>query len=163
MEGWAALTSPPVKERAPLPVIPAVQSSENRVQDLFGNRPRQPPVRFPRTATAPLVAPKAAAIGMSAMDMGNMMVKVLEAQAKANLALHESYRTNMRENIRLTGTAVVATGSSKDARLTESKLRILRACSGQDNGLPFTSLKLYVEVEREGSAKDTFGRCTGWQ
>ncbi len=80
---------------------------------------------FPRAATAPLVAPQAAATGMNATDMGNMMVKVLKAQAKANLALHESYQTNMRENIRLTGTVVVGTGSSKDIRLTRSKLRIL--------------------------------------
>jgi hypothetical protein len=157
MEAWAALTSPPVKEHAPLPVIPAVQSPENRVRDLFCNRPRQPLVRFPRAATAPLVAPKAAAIGMSAMDMGNMMVKVFEAQATANLALHESYQTDMRKNIRLTSTAVVATGSSKDARLTESKLRILQACLGHNDGLPFTLLKLYVGVEREGGTKDTFG------
>ncbi len=93
--------------------------------DLFGNRPRGPAVIFPRAATAPLVAPQAATIGMNAMDMGNMMVKDLEAQGKANLALHEGYQTNMHKNIRLMGTAVVATGSSKDARLTESKLRVL--------------------------------------
>ncbi len=140
-----------------MPVIPVVQSPENRVQDLFGNRPRQPAVIFPRAATAPLVAPQAAVIGMNAMDMSNMMVKVLEAQAKVNLALHKSYRTNMRKNIRLTGTAVVATGSSKDARLTESKLRIFQACSGHDDGLPFTPSKLYIKVEREGGAKVTFG------
>jgi hypothetical protein len=79
VEASAALTFPPVKERAPSPVIPAVQSSENRVRDLFGNRPWRPAVRFLRAATAPLVAPKAAAIGMSAMDMGDMMVKVLKA------------------------------------------------------------------------------------
>jgi hypothetical protein len=157
VEAWAALTSPPVEERAPSPVIPVVQSPENRVQDLFGNRPRQPAVTFPRAATAPLVAPKAAAIGMSAMDMGDMMVKVLKAQAKANLALHKSYQNDMRENIRLTGTAVAATGASKDTRLTKSKLRILRACSGHDDVLPFTPLKLYVKVEREGGTKDTFG------
>ncbi len=83
---------------------------------------------------------------MPEMDMGNMMVKVIEAQAKANLALHESYRANLHENIRLTGTAVVATGASKDARLTESKLRILRACTGEDDGLPFVPSKFYVEV-----------------
>ncbi len=157
-EAWAALTSLPVKERAPLPVIPVVQSPENRVRDQFGNRPQRPAVRFPQAATAPLVAPKAAAIGMSAMDMGDMMVKVLKAQVKANLALHESYQTDMCKNIRLTGTAVVATGSSKDTRLTESKLRILRVCSGHNDGLPFTLSKLYIKVEREGGAKDTFHR-----
>jgi hypothetical protein len=156
-EAWAALTSPPVKECAPLQVIPVVQSPKNRVRDLFGNQPRQPAVIFPRAATAPLVAPQAAAIGMNAMDMGDMMVKVLKAQAKANLALHKSYQTDMHKNIRLTGPAVVATGSSKDARLTESKLRILRACSGHDDGLPFTPSKLYIKVEKEGGAKDTFG------
>jgi len=64
----------------------------------------------------------------------------------------------MRENIRLTGTAVVATGASKDTRLTESKLRILRACTGEDDGLPFIPSKFYLEVEREGGNKDTVGR-----
>ncbi len=95
---------------------------------------------------------------MPEMDMGDMMVKVIKAQAKASLALHKSYRTNLRENIRLTGTAVVATGASKDARLTESKLRILRACTREDDGIPFVPSKFYVEVEQEGGNKDTVGR-----
>ncbi len=95
---------------------------------------------------------------MPEMDMGNMMVKVIEVQVKASLTLHESYRANLRENIRLTGTAVVATGASKDARLTESKLRILRACTREDDGLPFVPSKFYVKVEREGGNKDMIGR-----
>ncbi len=153
-EAWAAHISPPVEERAPLP---AVQSPEKRVRDLFGNRVQQPAVVFSWAAMALLVAPQAATSGMNASDMGNMMVKVLKVQARANLVLHQSYQTNMLKNIRLTGTAVVATGSSKDARLTKSKLRIFQACSGHDDGLPFIPLKLYVKVEREGGAKDTFG------
>jgi hypothetical protein len=124
-EAWAACTLPPVKEHAPLP---AVQSSEKRVHDLFGNRPRRPAVVFSWAATAPSVAPQSAKSGMNVSDKGDMMVKVLEVQARANLLLHQRYQTDMLENIRLTGTAVVATGSSKDARLTKSKLRILQAC-----------------------------------
>ncbi len=74
-----------------------------------------------------------------------MMVKVIKVQAKASLALHESYHADLRENIRLTGTAVVATGALKDARLTESKLRILWACTGDDDGLPFVPSKFYIK------------------
>jgi hypothetical protein len=153
-EAWAAHISPPVKERAP---SPAVQSPEKRVRELFGNWPWQPAVVFSRAATAPSVAPQAATSGMNVSDMGDMMVKILEAQARANLVLHQSYQTNMLKNIRLTGTAVVATGSSKEACLTKSKLRILQVCLGHNNGLPFIPLKLYIKVEREDGAKDTFG------
>ncbi len=95
---------------------------------------------------------------MPEMVMGDMMVKVIKAQAKASLALHESYHANLHENIRLTGTVVVATGASKDARLTESKLRILWACTGEDDRLPFVPSKFFVEVEGEGGNKDTIRR-----
>ena len=126
---------------------------EDRVKNLFGSRPRRPGVTIPRAPATP----PARGHGHD-RELGDTLVRVIEAQAKANLALHESFRTDLRENIRLTGAAVVASGGSKDSRLTESKLRILRACSGEDDGQPFTPSKFYVEVEREGCNKDTVGR-----
>ena len=132
-EAWKMHQPPAVGERAPSPVPQVVQSPEMKVRDLFGNRPRRPGVTIARAATAPVNPPPTARRSMPEMDMGDMMVKVIEVQTKASLALHESYRADLRENIRLTGTAVVATGASKDALLTESKLRILRACTGEDD------------------------------
>ena len=80
------------------------------------------------------------------------MVKIMEAQAESSLRLHK----NLLENIRVTGAAVGATGTTRDARLSEAELKILQACAGQDDGLPFTPIKLYLEVDREGGTTDTF-------
>ena len=76
----------------------------------------------------------------------------MEAQAESSLWLHK----NLLANIHVTGAAVGATGTTRDARLLEAKLRILQACAGQDDGLPFTPSKLYLEVDREGETTDTF-------
>jgi hypothetical protein len=45
----------------------------------------------------------------------------------------------------------------KEAPLTESKLRILRACTGfKDNASLFSLLQLYVDADLEGGTMDTF-------
>ncbi len=44
-------------------------------------------------------------------------------------------------------TAVSTTGTIKEAKLTESKLRILRVCSGEDDRSLFVLLKVYAEVD----------------
>jgi hypothetical protein len=54
------------------------------------------------------------------------------------------------------GAAVGAMGTTRDARLSDAKLRILQACAGRDDGLPFVPSKLYLEVNREGGTTDTF-------
>ncbi len=69
-------------------------------------------------------------------DMGgitDLLVQVLRAQADSNFTMHQSFQTTMLENIRATGTTVSTTGTIKEAKLTESKLRILQACSGEDD------------------------------
>jgi hypothetical protein len=85
-------------------------------------------------------------------NLGAIMVNIMEAQAESSLRLHK----NLLKNIRATGAAVGATGSTRDARLSEAKLRILQACAGQDDSLPFTPSKLYLEVDQEGGTTDTF-------
>jgi hypothetical protein len=87
-------------------------------------------------------------------DLGSIMVKILESQAESSLCLHK----NLLENIRVMGAAVGATGTTRDARLSDAKLRILKACTGWDDGLPFVPSKLYLEVDREGGTMDTFSR-----
>jgi hypothetical protein len=82
------------------------------------------------------------------------MVKILEAQAEASLRLH----LNLLENFRVTSAAVGATGTTRDARLSDAKLWILQACAGGgDDGL-FVPSKLYLEVDRERGTTETFSR-----
>jgi len=87
-------------------------------------------------------------------DLGFIMVKILEAQSEANLRLHQ----NLMENFRVTSAAVGATGTTRDARLSDAKLRILQACAGHDDGRPFVPSKLYLGVNRDGGTTDTFSR-----
>jgi hypothetical protein len=82
------------------------------------------------------------------------MVKILESQAESSLCLHQ----NLLDNIRVTSAAVGATGTTRDALLSDTKLRILQACTGRDNGLSFVLSKLYLKVEWEGGTTDTFSR-----
>jgi hypothetical protein len=61
------------------------------------------------------------------------------------------------ENIQATSIAVVATGTTKEACLTDSKLRILCACSGfKEDAVIFSPLQLYLDANREGGMTDTF-------
>jgi hypothetical protein len=56
------------------------------------------------------------------------------------------------------GAAVGVTKTTRDARLSDAKLRILQACAGRDDSLPFVPSKLYLKVDREGGTMDTFSR-----
>jgi hypothetical protein len=87
-------------------------------------------------------------------DLGSIMVKILKTQSEANLRLHQ----NLMENFRVTSVAVGATGTTRDARLSDAKLRILQACTGHDDGGPFVPSKLYLEVDQDGGTTHTFGR-----
>jgi hypothetical protein len=82
------------------------------------------------------------------------MVKILEAQAEASLRLHR----NLLENFRATSVAVGATGTTRDARLSDAKLRILQACTGRGDDGPFVPSKLYLKVDQEGGTTETFSR-----
>ncbi len=56
------------------------------------------------------------------------------------------------------GAAIGAPRTTRDARLSDVKLRILQACAGRNDGLPFVPSKLHLEVNREGGTTDTFSR-----
>jgi hypothetical protein len=86
--------------------------------------------------------------------LGSIMVKILKAQAESSLHLH----LNLLENIPATGAAVGATGTTRDAGLSDAKLRILHACTGKDNGLLFVLSKLYLKVNQERWTTDTFSQ-----
>jgi hypothetical protein len=61
------------------------------------------------------------------------------------------------KNIQATGIAVVATGTTKEAHLMDSKLRILHVCSGfKEDAALFSPLQLYLDADREGAMRDTF-------
>ena len=128
-------------------------------RDLFGQRKKRHAGHPMRQATtqdsrAPTSPTRAAPVDVAAGGLGSIMVQILEAQSEANLKLHQ----NLMEHIRVTSAAVGATGTTRDARLSEAKLRILQACAGHDDGGPFLPSKLYLEVERDGGTTDTFGR-----
>jgi hypothetical protein len=77
-------------------------------------------------------------------DLGSIVVKILESQAKSSLCLYQ----NLLDDIWVTSATVGATGTTRDARLSDVMLRILQACAGRDDGLPFVPSKLYLEVDR---------------
>ncbi len=72
---------------------------------------------------------------------------MLKAQAESSFAMHQSFQATMLESIRATGTVVSTTGTIKEAKLTKSKLRILRACSGEDDRSLFVLSKVYTKVD----------------
>jgi hypothetical protein len=51
---------------------------------------------------------------------------------------------------------VSASGAMKEAKLTESKIKILRACSGEDDESLFVLPKVYSEVDWEGHTTDNY-------
>jgi hypothetical protein len=86
----------------------------------------------------------------------DLLVQVLRAQADSNFAMHQLFQTLMLENIWATGTAVSTTGTIKEAKLTESKLRILQACSGEDDRSLLVLFKVHAEVDQEGHTTDNY-------
>jgi hypothetical protein len=162
-EAWARHLDP--VEQAPLdpedPLPPAALSPSAQLQDLFGQQRRRHTGGPARVATTPRrrsppssLQPhlQSAKTGMELGDLGSIMARILDSQAKSSLCLHK----NLLENIRVMGAAVGATGTTRDARLSDAKLRILQAYAGRDDGLPFVPSKLYLEVDREGGTTDTF-------
>ena len=146
-----------VDQSDPLP--PETPSPSAQFKNLFGQRKKRHAGHSTRPATtqdsrAPTYPIQAAPVDAAAGDLGSIMVKILEAQSEANLRLHR----NLMENFRVTSAAVGATGTTRDARLSDAKLRILQACAGHDDGGPFVPSKLYLEVDRDGGTTDTFSR-----
>jgi hypothetical protein len=86
-------------------------------------------------------------------DLGPLVSEILKAQAESNLQLHQRFQTNMLANIRATSTALAATGSGKESKLSDSKLRILQACSGHGNLPSFVLSKFYAELDKIGSRR----------
>ena len=161
-EAWARHSGPGkqahVDQSDPLP--PATPSPSAQFKDLFGKLQKRHAGHHPtRTATtrdsrAPISPIQLAPLDTAVGDLGPIMVKILEAQSEANLRLHQ----NLMENFRVTSAAVGAMGTTRDARLSDAKLRILQACAGHDDGGPFVPSKLYLEVDRDGGSTVTFSR-----
>ncbi len=92
-------------------------------------------------------------------DMGSildLLVQVMRAQAESMLTMHQSFQTTLLENIRVTGVAVSATGAVKEAKLTKSKIKILHACSGEDDESLFVLPKVYSKMDWEGHMTDNY-------
>jgi hypothetical protein len=120
-----------------------------------------------RTMVAPAAARPAAALtatalaspaGFTLADLGPLVTRILQAQAESNLQLHQSFQTNMLANIRSTATALVATGGSKESKLSDTKLRILQACLGHGDLPTFVLSKFYAELDKDGITADNCGR-----
>ncbi len=127
--------------------------------DIFYARPRCQAVTFP-----PPQQNGSASTQWSHHDtttnmlaFGNIIVKVLQSQATQNLRWHQESQMVLLKNIQATGIAVAATGTTKEARLTDSKLRILHTCSRFEvDAVLLSPLQLYLEANREGGMTDTF-------
>jgi hypothetical protein len=105
--------------------------------------------------------PSADKLGQLPEDMGSiagLLVQVMRAQAESTLTMHQLFQTTLLENIRVTGVAVSATGAVKEAKLTESKIKILHACSGEDNESLFVLPKVYSKVDWDGHTRDNYSR-----
>ncbi len=72
------------------------------------------------------------------------------------LIMHQLFQTTLPENIRATGVAVSAMGAVKEAKLTESKIKILHVCSREDNKSLFVLPKVYSKVDQEGHTTDNY-------
>ena len=160
-EAWARHSEPEkqvhMDQSDPLP--PATLSPSAQLKDQFGQRQKQHAGHPAHTATtqdsrAPTPPIQSATADTAVGDLGSIMVRIFEAQSKANLRLHQ----NLMENFRVTSAAVGATVTTRDARLSDAKLRILQKCSGHEDGGPFVPSKLYLEVDRDGGTTDTFSR-----
>ncbi len=90
-------------------------------------------------------------------NLGPLVSEILKAQAESNLQLHQSFQTNMLANIQATSTALAATGSGKESKLSDSKLRILQACSGHGDLPSFVLSKFYAELDKNGITSDNCG------
>ncbi len=133
-DAWAKHSEPVEQEHSDQdePLSLAEWAPLAHLNNLCGQRQK----RQPREPTRPAMehdscfipAPhgQPAKAGMEGGDLGSIMVKILEAQAEASLCLHR----NLLENFWATSAAVGATGTTRDARLSDAKLRILQACAG---------------------------------
>jgi hypothetical protein len=156
MEAWARHSEPVEQAHSDQEdhLSSADLAPSAQLKDLFGQRQKRHPRELARTATeydshfvpTPHVQPAKA--GTEVGDLGSIMimVKILEAQVEASIRLHQ----NLLENFWVTSVAVGATGTTRDARLSDAKLRILQACAGGGDDGPFVPSKLYLEVNREG-------------
>jgi hypothetical protein len=111
-----------------------------------------------RPAAAPTVTALASPAGFTLADLGLLVTRILQAQAKSNLQLHQSFQTNMLANIRATLMALAATGGSKESKLSDSKLRILQACSGHGDLPTFVLSKFDAELDKDGITADNCGK-----
>jgi hypothetical protein len=123
----------------------------NEQNDIFHARPRHQALIFPPPhwggGTSSQRGRQDTMTDMLAFD--DIIVKVLESQAMQNLRWHHESQMALLENIQATSIAV--TGTTQEAQLTKSKLRILQACSGfEDDASLFSPLQLYVDADREG-------------
>ncbi len=116
---------------------------------------QMPASRASRAGPGPL----ADELGQLPEDMrsiADLLVQVMRAQAESTLTMHQSFQTTLLENIRAMGVAVSATGAVKEAKLTELKIKILRACSGEDDESLFVLPKVYSKVDQEGHTTDNY-------
>ncbi len=128
-------------------------SPVTQFQSLFGQQSKQPALQQPPPTSKLQPSGQSSKPSTDVGGLGAILAKIIEVRAESSLHLHQ----NLLENIQFTGAAVGVTGTTRDARLSKAKLRILQACAGQDDGLLFTPSKLYVEVDRERGTTDAFG------
>jgi hypothetical protein len=87
-------------------------------------------------------------------DLGPLVSKILQAQTESHLQLQQSLQANMMANIQATSTALAATSPAKDSKLSDTKLRVLQACSGHGDSAQFVLSKFYADLNINGLTSD---------
>jgi hypothetical protein len=137
----------------------SLASPAESLDDIFQARPRCQAVTFPPTWQRVSMSSQWDRHNTTTnmLAFGNIIVKVLKSQATQNLRWHQESQMALLKKFRATDVAVAATGATKEAHLTDSKLRILRVCYRfEDNAALFSPMQLYLDANREGGTTDMF-------
>lgn len=123
----------------------------------FVSQPTPPATAAASPRTRPPTAPPRGNAAFTLADLGPLVSKILQAQTDSNLQLQQSLQANMMANIRATAGALAGTNPAKDSKLSDTKLRILQACSGHGDSAQFTLSKFFADLDKNGLTSDNCG------
>ena len=118
------------------------------------NTPPPPPVAGQRTGPDSRTTESRT----ESTDLRSVLVAVLDAQSRAQIAVADNHHANLLAFHSLTAQALAARGSDKDSKLTPAKKRILQACAGIADDESFVAEPVFHDVDAEGGTAEALGR-----